>query len=344
MRAAVIHDLGGPESIRVEDVPPPPPPGPGQVQLRILAGALNHLDLFVTRGLPGLKPTFPHILGSDATGVVATVGERVRHVRLGERVLLHPGSWCGACDACLGGEQALCASYGVLGEQLPGLFTEIVNVPEQNLAPAPPDASDAECAAFPLATLTAWRMIVTRAGVQPGETVLVWGIGGGVAQQTLQVAKLRGARVIVTSASDAKLERARALGADALVNHSRDDVVKAVRALAGKRGADVVVDSVGEATWATSLRCLARGGRLVTCGGTTGPMVTTDVRKLFWHHWSVLGSTMGNVREFRTIAGLFARGMLKPVVDRIFPLAEARAAFSRLAAGEQFGKIVLEVG
>ncbi|HWO87881.1 MAG TPA: zinc-binding dehydrogenase [Gemmatimonadales bacterium] len=343
MRAVTITSYGGPEVVRVQDVPDPPPPGPGEIQLRVRAAALNHLDLFVIRGLPGVQHSFPHTVGSDISGEVVSVGARVSRVRPGDSVLVNPGSWCGSCELCAAGEECLCERYGVRGEQGAGLFSELVNLPESNVERVAAGHSWAEAAAYPLATLTAWRMLVTRAQLKPGESVLIWGIGGGVALQALQVAKHVGARVIVTSSSDAKLERARQLGADAVVNHGRDDVPKAVRAFSGKRGADVVVDCVGQATWEISTRALARTGRLVTCGGTSGPLVTMDVRKLFWHHWSILGSTMGNTREFRRIAELFSSGELKPVVDSVIPFDQARSAFERLERGEQFGKVVLEV-
>jgi len=258
-------------------------------------------------------------------------------------VLLNPGLSCGMCDFCLDGEQSLCLTYGILGEHAPGTCAEAVRVPEANCWVLPDGVAWSDAAAYPLATLTAWRMLTTRAQVRPGETVLIWGIGGGVALAALGVAKLLGARVIVTSSSDEKLERARALGADGTVNHATQDVAKEVRRLSGKRGADVVLDSVGAKTWETSTRALARGGRIVTCGGTSGPMITTDVRKLFWHHWTILGSTMGNHREFGQIVTLLGSGQLRPVVDRVFPLDDGPAAFRRLADGQQFGKIVLEV-
>jgi NADPH:quinone reductase-like Zn-dependent oxidoreductase len=313
------------------------------VVVSLRAAALNHLDLFVLRGLPGVKHSFPHILGSDGAGVAEVVGAEVTRVRPGDAVVLNPGISCGACDPCLGGEQSLCRDYRLLGEHIPGTLAEAVSVPEANVHPIPEGCGFAEAAAFPLVHLTAWRMLTTRASVRPGETVLIWGIGGGVALASLGIAKLLGARVIVTSSSDAKLARARSLGADEVLNDAVADVPREVRSLTGKRGVDVVVDSVGEPTWEKSLRCLARGGRLVTCGATGGPNVTMDVRRLFWHHYTIMGSTMGSAREFGEVARLFAAGRLKPVVDSVRPLDEARQAFERLAGGQQFGKLVLEV-
>jgi len=343
MRAVAIRAYGGLDQVAVLDLPRPVPVQMDDVVVAVKAAALNHLDLFVVEGLPGVKHTFPHVLGCDAAGVVETVGPGVTRVKPGDRVMINPGVSCGRCEFCEAGEQSMCHRFGVLGEHVTGTFAEAVRVSERNLAPLAAHASWPEAAAYPLATLTAYRMLATRAALRPGETVLIWGIGGGVALAGLQVAKLLGARVIVTSSSDAKLERARAMGADAGVNHRTGDVVKAVRAFAAGRGVDVVLETVGQQTWETSLRCLARGGRVVTCGGTSGPQLALDVRRLFWHHWTILGSTMGNHREFAEIAHLFEERRLRAVVDSTLPLADARAAFERLAAGGQFGKIVLMV-
>jgi len=343
MRAVTIRAYGGPEQVCVEDVPRPVLERPDDVVVALRAAAFNHLDLFVLRGLPGAMHPFPWIAGADGAGVVEAVGPAVTRVAPGDAVLLNPGLWCGACEFCLAGEQSLCVSYRLLGEHLPGTFAEAVRVPERNVEKLPAGADWTAAAAFPLVHLTAWRMLATRAAVRPGEVVLIWGIGGGVALAALAIAKLLGAYVIVTSSSAEKLARARALGADAALNHDEVDVPKQVRSLSGKRGADVVVDDVGEATWERSLRALARGGRLVSCGATSGPMVATDVRKLFWHHWTIMGSTMGNAREFRAVTRLFAAGRLAPVVDTVLPLADARAGFERLGGGAQLGKVVLTV-
>jgi len=346
MRACVIRATGSLDHLQLADVPEPAAVlGPRDVRVAIRAAALNHLDLFVARGLPHAY-TFPHILGADGAGVVDAVGAEVGSVRPGDRVMLNPGISDYTCDYCRAGEHSLCVNYRMLGEQLPGTLCESVIVPEQNVAIIPtvtPSLSWAEAAAFSLVTLTAWRMVVTRAQTQSGETVLIWGIGGGVSLTALRIAKLRGARVIATSSSDAKLEAARRLGADVTLNHRTHDVAREVRTLTNKRGADVVVENVGGATWEQSLRSLARGGRLVTCGATTGPQVAIDLRRLFWHSWSILGSTMGNAAEYREIVRLLGSGELRPIVDRVFPLQEARAAFERLDKGEQLGKIAVEV-
>jgi NADPH:quinone reductase-like Zn-dependent oxidoreductase len=297
-------------------------------------------------GLPGITYRFPHILGADGAGLVESVGPGVDALRPGDRVMINPGVSCYECEFCNAGEHSLCARYGILGEHHPGTLAQFIAVPQQNLARVPdvtPPLSWAEAAAFTLVTLTAWRMVVTRARLQAGETVLIWGIGGGVSLAALRVAKLRGARAIVTSSSDAKLAAARQLGADVTLNHRTQDVGAEVRGLTKKRGVDVVVENVGDATWQTSLRCLCKGGRLVTCGATTGPLVETDVRRLFWNQYTIMGATMGNAAEYRDVVSQLARGQLRPVVDRVLPLADVRAGFARLERGEQLGKIAITI-
>ena len=344
MRALTISAHGGLEQIEYhEDLPVPELTGATDVRLRMTAAALNHLDLYLLKGLPGVAITPRWILGADGTGVVESIGSDVDSIAIGDRVVINPGISDRTCQYCLAGEQPLCPRYGILGEHRPGTMAEYVVLPAANVRRIPHSADDTEAAAFTLATLTAYRMLITRAKLQRGERVLIWGIGGGVAIACLQIARLIGAHVTVTSSSDDKLARARALGADDTINHREFDVGREMRARTGKKGVDVVVDSVGEATWAQSLGALGRAGRLVTCGGTSGPMVTTDVRKLFWNQWSILGSTMGNDAEFGTIARMFSEGLLRPPVDRVYPLAEGRAAFGRLADGTQFGKIVLRI-
>jgi NADPH:quinone reductase-like Zn-dependent oxidoreductase len=313
------------------------------VRVRIRAAALNHLDLFVIGGLPGITITPPWVVGSDGMGIVEEVGSAVTDVAVGDTVVINPGLSDGTCEYCRSDDDPLCLEFGVLGEHHPGTLAEQIVVPARNVARIDPATDPAEAAAFTLATLTAWRMIVTRARVQPGERVLIWGVGGGVAQACLQICKLIGAHATVTSGSDEKLARAASLGADEFINHSAVDVGREIRSRTGKRGVDVVVDSVGEATWKQSLGALGRRGRLVTCGGTSGPMLTTDVRKLFWNQWSILGSTMGSDSEFRAVVEHFNAGRLRPPVDRVYPLAEGKAAFERLAEGGQFGKVVVQV-
>jgi NADPH:quinone reductase-like Zn-dependent oxidoreductase len=348
MRACVIRAIGGLDRVEIADVPAPPAGlslGAREVRVQVRAAALNRLDLFVIAGLP-VDYAFPHILGSDAAGVVDAAGPEVTMVRPGDEVMINPGVACRACEFCAAGEHSLCESYRVLGEHLPGTMAEYVVVPEQNVARIPrlePALTWAEAAAFSLVTLTAWRMVVTRAQVRAGEWVLVWGIGGGVSLTAARIAKLRGANVIATSSGDAKLEHARSLGADVTLNHRTQRVAREVRALTQGRGADVVIENAGAATWEESLKSLARGGRLVTCGATTGPVVSTDLRRLFWHQYTILGSTLGNEAEYRETLRVLEEGRLRPLVDRVYPFGEARAALEHLATGQQMGKVVVEI-
>ena len=334
LRALTLSAHGALDRVEYRTDVPAPEPGPGECRVRVLAAALNHLDLFVVSGLPGVTITPPWVLGADAVGIREDTGERV---------VINPGISDGTCEYCRRGEQSLCVRFRLLGEHLPGTIAEYVVVPTHNVLPIPDTVPITEAAAFTLATLTAWRMIVTRANVRPDDDVLIQGIGGGVALAALQICKHIGAHVWVTSTSDAKLERARALGADETINSRTTDVAREIRARTNKRGVDVVVDSVGQATWDASLGALAKGGRLVTCGATTGPMVTTDERKLFWNQWSILGSTMGNDAEFASVVAELSNGNLYPPIDSTFDITDGRAAFERLAGAEQFGKIVIRV-
>lgn len=335
---------GGLEQLAMADLPTPAITDPGQVRVRLRAAALNHLDLWTLRGLPGLTLTLPHVLGGDGAGEVDAVGADVTHVAPGDRVLFNPGISCYECPWCLKGEHSLCERYQLLGEHRPGTLAEAIVLPWQNVERIPrDDITWAEAAAFSLVALTAWRMVATRAAVQPGETVLVWGVGGGVSGMALQVAKLLGATVIATSSSDAKLAAARALGADLTLNYAAVDVAKEVRKLTGKRGVDVVVENVGEATWDQTMRMLGRQGRVVTCGATTGPIVSFDIRRLFWYQQSILGSTMGNREEYRRVVGMLGEGKLRAVVDSTHAFDRAAEAFQRLADGDQMGKVVVDV-
>jgi NADPH:quinone reductase-like Zn-dependent oxidoreductase len=343
MRALTLTGIGGLERLAVQDVPAPALRAADDVLVRVRCAALNRLDLWMTGGLPNVKPVFPFVVGSDGAGEVEAVGPAAGSWRPGDRVMINPGIACGHCAACEAGEDAHCVNYAILGEHLPGTAAEQVVVPAANLGRVPDGMSWSEAAAFPLATLTAWRMLADRARLQAGETVLIWGVGGGVGMAALQIAVLLGARAIVTSGSDAKLETAARLGAALGLNHRTVDVVAEVRRETGGRGAHVVVDCVGEATWVNSLRALRRGGRLVICGATTGPSVSLDLRRLFWHQWSILGSTMGNRREFAEIVRLANEGRLWPVVDSVVPLADGAAAYERMQRGEQTGKLVIEV-
>lgn len=342
MRALFMERHGGPEELAVGERPRPKA-GPGEVLVEVRAAALNHLDLFVLRGLPGLTLEMPHIGGADGAGVVVEVGTGVTGWQPGDEVVLNPGLWCGECEFCLQGEESLCVRYGILGEHCAGTFAEVVRVPATSLARRPRHLSWAEAAAFPLTFLTAWRMLVTRGRLGTGETLLVHGIGGGVAQAALAIAVRLGAEVIVTSGDDAKLLRAREMGAAATINYASCDVAREVRKLTGKRGVDVVLETAGAATWMTSLRSAARAGRIVTCGATTGPNPAEEVRLIFWNQLSILGSTMGSVRDWEGVVDAVERWGLRPVVDSVMPLAAGRAAYDRMAQGVQFGKIVLAV-
>jgi len=348
VRACVLTGTGGDlaDNLEITDVPDAPAPQAGEVRVTMHAAALNHLDLFVAEGLPGGADRFPHIVGADGAGVVESVGSGVTMVRAGDRVFLNPGISDYTCEFCLAEEHSLCVNYRLLGEHLPGTMAQLVTLPAHNVAHMPvlsPELTWAEGAAFSLVTLTAWRMVVTRARLQAGETVLIWGIGGGVSLAALRIAKLLGARAIVTSSHDAKLAAARRLGADVTINHRTQKVSQEVRTLTQKRGVEVVVENVGEATWEESLRCLKRGGRLVTCGATSGPEVGMDLRRVFWHHYTIMGSTMGNAREYAEIVRRLGEGQLRPVVDKVFPMTDVRRAYERLAKGEQLGKVVVEV-
>lgn len=344
MRALTIDAHGGLERVLYrEDVPAPTIGAPGQVRVRLRAASLNRLDLWTVRGLPGITITPPWVLGADGMGVVEDVADDVRGIAIGDRVVINPGISCRACEFCRKGEHSLCVRFKLLGEHFPGTFGEYIVLPATNVRRLPAGIPDDVAAAFPLVTLTAWRMCVTRAQVRAGDDVLIWGIGGGVALAALLICKARGARVWVTSSSEEKLARARALGADETIDHSAGDVGEEIRRRTAKRGVDVVVESVGERTWSQSLGALARGGRLVTCGGTSGPSLSMDVRRLFWNQWSILGSTMGSDAEFDAMVAAVAAGATTVPVDTTFPLAEGREALARMDRGDQFGKIVLRI-
>ena len=343
MRALTISAHGGLEQLDArDDLPVPEIRSPSDVRIRVRAAALNHIDLFALRGLPGQKIVPPWIVGSDACGVVDDIGSDVSTIGRGDYVVVNPGISDRTCAYCLQGDHPLCLRFQVLGEHVPGTAAEYMVVPAANVRAIPATVDASIAAAFPLATLTAWRMVHSKARVQRGERVLIWGIGGGVALAALQICKAIGAEVWVTSTRPAKLDRARMLGADHLLE-SNGDVAGAIRAATGKAGVDVVIDNVGETTWPQSLRALGKRGRLVTCGGTSGPMVETDVRRLFWNQWTIFGSTMGNDAEFEAIVGELRAGRLIPPVDSVWPLREGRKAFMRLESAEQFGKVVISL-
>ncbi|MCM3875389.1 MAG: zinc-binding dehydrogenase [Thermoanaerobaculia bacterium] len=343
MKAVFFTAHGGNDVLTVGERPDPAP-GSGEVLVRVEAAALNRLDIFVRDGIPGVPVAFPHVPGADGAGVVEALGPGVTGPAPGTRVVLQPGLSCGTCEFCVSGESSLCVRFRILGEHLHGTFAEKIVVPRANVYPAPSRLSPEKAAAFPLVGLTAWRMLVTRAALRPGETVLVHGVGSGVSTFAVQIAKLCGAsRVFATSSSEEKLKRARELGADETINYKTADVGKAIRELTGKRGVDVVVDSVGAATWRHSLTAAAKKGRIVTCGATSGPNPEEEIRIIFWKQLSILGSTMGTDSEFAAMLKAVEAGRIDPVVDSEFPLAEARKAYERMASGEAFGKIVLKL-
>ena len=344
MRALTISAHGGLEQLAVrDDLPMPELRTASDVRIRVRAAALNHLDLFVLHGLPGVTLVPPWVVAADACGEVEATGALVTNVSVGDLVVVNPGISDRTCDYCLSGEQSLCLKFKILGEHLPGTAAEYIVVPAENVRAIPSSIEPTVAAAYPLATLTAWRMVQTRARVRGGERVLIWGIGGGVAIAALQICKQIGAEVWVTSSSDAKLQRARELGADNVLDSSSDEIPAIVRKATGKAGVDVVIDNVGEASWSRSLQCLGRRGRLVTCGATSGPNVETDVRRLFWNQWTILGSTMGNDEEFDEITRELRAGRLLPPVDSVWPIARGRDAYARLESAEQFGKVVIAI-
>jgi len=341
MKAVRFHQHGGPEVLRYEDVPTPQP-GPAEVLIGLRAAALNHLDLFARDGAIPRVP-LPHIGGADGAGVVAANGPGAGRYPVGTRVFFDPGLSDGTCDYCARGEHSLCDRWEILGEHRDGSFAQALVMPEVNLRPIPEGLSFEEAAAFPLVFLTAWRMVVGKARVVPGETVLILGIGGGVSIAALQIAKHAGARVFVTSSSDDKLDRARQLGADVVINHQKTDFSKEAWTITGKRGVDVVIDNVGAATWPGSIRALARGGRLVTCGATSGPKPEEDIRRIFQKQLTIYGSTMGTRHDWEQLNTLLAAKALQAVIDRTFPLEQAGQAQERMARAEQFGKLVLTI-
>jgi NADPH:quinone reductase-like Zn-dependent oxidoreductase len=338
MKAIRFHEHGGTEVLRYEEAPAPEVRA-GEAVVRVRATSLNHLDIFQRRGIERVRIPLPHISGADVAGEVVEAPDGT--LAPGRRVMLQPGLSCGRCAMCLEGRDNECPRYDVLGYQSDGGYAEYVRVPVQNLIPIPDAIGFVEASAFPLTFLTAWHMLLTRARLQAGEQVLVIGGGSGVGQAAIQIARLHGARVIATAGTDEKLARARALGASETVNHTGDDIAAEVRRLTSGRGVDVVVEHVGTATWERSVRSLTRGGRLVTCGATTGHDARIDLRFLFSRQLSLLGSYMGRKGELLRAAEFLFSGELMPVVDRVYPLAEAAAAHRRLEAREGFGKIVL---
>src|SRR3954454_372420 len=340
MKVARFHQHGGPEVLVYEDVPEPKIKA-NQLLVRVRACALNHLDLFVRAGIPGMKFPLPHVLGSDIAGEVVEAGELCERVKSGTRVLLSPGTSCRQCEQCLLGQDNQCRRFTMFGYAIDGGNTELIAVPEYAAIPIPDDLSFEDAAATPLVFLTAWHMLMARAKLQPGEDVLVLAASSGVGMAAIQLAKLFQCRVIATAGGEAKLARARELGADHVIDHYAQDISAEVKKFTGKRGVDVVIEHVGIATWPKSLESLAPAGRLVTCGATTGYDAKVDLRFLFSKQWSLLGSFMGTIGELHQVLKFVFRKQLRPVVDRVFPLAEIADAHRYLENKEQFGKVVL---
>ena len=343
MKAVVIHEHGGLDHVRVEEVPEPKPAG-NEVVLNVRSAGLNHLDIWVRKGRLGLKMAMPHILGSDVAGVVLAVGGNVTNVNIGDEVILNPGLSCGFCEYCNRGEQSECISFGIVGMSRQGTFAEKVAVPARNVFPKPSHMNFDEAGAFVLSYLTAWRMLMTRVQLKPGQTVLIHGIGGGVALCTLQLAKLAGAEAIVTSSSDEKLDRAGTVGADHTINYRKvDDVAQCARDATSGRGVDVIVDTAGAATWPIDFSAVRRGGKIVLCGVTSGPEAPTNLQMLYWNQLTILGSTMGSDEDFREMLKAVTAAKFKPLIDSVISLENVKDAMGKMEAGKQFGKIVLRV-
>jgi NADPH:quinone reductase-like Zn-dependent oxidoreductase len=341
MNALVFYEHGGLDKLHYAAVPEPVA-GPGEALVAVRAVALNHLDLWVRGGLPGLHLAMPHIGGSDVAGVVAAVGDEVDEAWVGRRVVINPALGCGRCEDCLAGQQCLCAGFRVFGEHVPGGLAEYAVAPATNLYAIPGDFPFVEAAAVPLAYQTAWRALIGQARLRAGERVLILGAGGGVASAAIQIAHLAGAYVYAATSTEQKQQRALELGADETINYRQADVSQEIWRRTGKRGVDVVLENVGPATWSGSLRALRKGGRLVTFGATTGRFAETDLNLLFWKQASLIGSTMATYAEFEAVMQLVFSRRLRPVIDRVLPLSAGAEAQRILAAGEQFGKIVLE--
>ena len=342
MKAVRFHEHGGLDVLKYEDAPEPDV-RPGEVLVKVRACALNHLDLWLRMGMPGVKIPLPHIVGSDVSGEIAGVGEGVEGIKEGERVLVSPNVSCGKCEACLSGKDNFCRSYTILGSMVDGGYAQYVKVPAANMLPYPEGMDFSEASSIPLVFLTAWHMMIGLADIQPGEEILVLGAGSGVGSAAIQIGKLFNARVITTAGSDEKLEKARSLGADEVINHGTQDIAKEVKRITEKRGVSLVIEHIGPAVWEPCFRSLKAGGRLVTCGATTGPEASFNIRALFARQLTIMGSYMGNKGELAHLLQFFSTGQFKPVVHQVFPLEEARAAQLTMEERKHFGKIVLGV-
>ncbi len=341
MNAVVFRQHGGPEVLEYTEVPDPAAPGSGQILVRVKACSINHLDLWIRQGIPAYRIQLPHISGCDVAGVIERVGSGVTGVKAGDRVVLAPALSCGSCEWCRAGDDNLCVSYGIRGAAIDGGYAERITAKASDALPLPEPVSFEEGAAFPLVFLTAWHMLVTRAKLKAGESVLVHAAGSGVGHAAVQIARHLQATVYTTVGSEAKVPKANALGADAVINYQREPFEERVNALTRGRGVDVVCDHIGPQVWEGSVRALAKGGRLVSCGATSGPSVPLDLRYVFSRQLSILGSLMGTRKELETVARLVFQRALTPVIDTVFPLRDARAAQQRLLNREVFGKLIL---
>ena len=343
MKAVRMHGHGGVDQLFYEDADDPEITEPNEVVIKLKAAAINHIDIWNRLGATGVELSMPHILGGDGAGTIVETGAKVVNVKIGDSVCLYPPVGCGICEFCLTDRDFMCIRLRVLGERLEGTYAEYVKLPGENCFPIPAGYTFEEAAAFPLVFITLWRMVVTNARLKPGETMLIIGIGGGVASASLQIAEKIGARVIVTSGSDEKLARAKTLGAVCGINHRRDDFVKAVGELTQGRGVDVVLDCVGGEVWQKSLASLASGGRLITCGATAGGQPNDDIAAIFSKQLKIYGSTLGSRDEFRQLISFLNVARIKPIIDRVFPLREGAAAQKYLEDAKQFGKVVLSM-
>lgn len=343
MKAVRFHTHGGPEVLRLEEIPDPQMAA-NDVVVRIKACALNHLDLWLRKGLPGVKVPLPHIPGCDIAGEVAAVGTLCTRVKIGQRVVISPGRSCGQCPHCLGGRDNLCPSYQIIGGYgLGGGYAELISVPEVNVLPLPAGLDFVHAAAFPLTFLTAWNMLVRLGNVRPGQTVLIMGVASGVGVAALQIAKLFGATVIAAAGTDEKLAKAKTLGADHGINYQKQQIAQEVKQVTGRRGVDIIFEHVGGDTWKELIPIMAPGGTLVTCGATSGPIAETDIRYLFMRQLRIQGAYMGSKADLLTILPLVEAGKLNPVVDQVLPLSDAPQAHQILEERRQFGKVVLTI-
>jgi NADPH:quinone reductase-like Zn-dependent oxidoreductase len=340
MKAALFREHGGPDALRYEDVSDPKP-ATGEVLIEVRATSINHIDIFLRRGMPGVKVPMPKIAGSDAAGIIRELGSGVSGLTVGQRVTINPGVSCGRCEFCTAGFGSQCPSFGIVGETRDGAYAQLLAVPAHIVLPIPDHMSFEEAAASPLVFVTAWSMLVGKGQIRPGEDVLILGAGAGVGTAAIQIAKMAGCRVFVTASSEQKLDQAKAIGADFAIDYSKEEFDKKIRDLTQKRGVDVVVDYVGADTWVRSLRSARRGGRVLTCGATTGFAPQTDLRQIFFRQVQVIGSTMGSHREFLDVMKCVFRGQLKPVIDRVLPLADAAKGHELIEQRAVFGKIVL---